>query len=168
MGLIVIEGPDGSGKSTLAQRLRDECDRYMWFLRASTYPRDLLELQGAVDLLHYAKMMRFPTVTDRHPIISEMIYGPILRGWNRMVNITSEEAARNWLYSDIKLLIYCRPPGEVLRQNVSANPQLTGVNQKFVEITQAYHYLIEELSRKIPTITYDYTQTPISDILTRI
>jgi broad-specificity NMP kinase len=80
MGLIVIEGPDGSGKSTLAQRLRDECDRYMWFLRASTYPRDLLELQGAVDLLHYAKMMRFPTVTDRHPIISEMIYGHVRRG----------------------------------------------------------------------------------------
>jgi uracil-DNA glycosylase len=73
---VIIEGPDGAGKTTLARRL---CDAYGYeYHHEGPPPEDALH--------HYARLLTSapkPTVFDRFHL-GELVYGPLLRGQNRL------------------------------------------------------------------------------------
>lgn len=79
--MIILEGPDGSGKSTLARQLAD----------ASSFDVSIIHRGGPArkrklekDMEALLKRWREPVICDRIGCISERIYGPILRGKNRL------------------------------------------------------------------------------------
>lgn len=117
--MIIVEGPDGSGKSTLvsilAQKLR---------LPVANKVVDS-QTNAMVDLVKWTEdnvARGFqPTIFDRHRLISEPIYGPILKerqdpkfydmGW------LSQQL---WLFYGCKpIIIYCLPDIREVRANVA-------------------------------------------------
>lgn len=76
--MLVIEGPDGSGKSTLVKRLLQDLD-------IEFQPRVVSkDAEAMVDLLDWTSQDLQKgfgrRLYDRHRLISELIYGPMLRG----------------------------------------------------------------------------------------
>lgn len=165
--LLIIEGPDGAGKSTLIETMRRESNRSFAILRMSMYPRDTDEV---------AQYLRFierhppdlPLVLDRHPLISEPIYGPLLRGIDRTACFSFTTHFSRILPSHLRM-IYCRPPNETIRANVekNANEQLAGVVERAEKLATEYDIMIREpkVRSMIPITRYDYTQDKIENIL---
>ena len=144
--LIVLEGPDGSGKTTLATRIRKDLDQYCLFLRSNGPPSTLLEF---LDIVHFLQEIepRLPVVTDRNPLISEYVYGLILRG--KRIHGLSVEQMATWLKSNTTLLIYCRPKFAELDQGVRREQQLEGVIEN--------HRLLPPLPTDKPFFRFHWT-----------
>ena len=97
--MIIVEGVDASGKSTLVKFLAQA-------LR--------LPVQGSEGPPHYEgemekRIQRYstlpPTIFDRHPIISQSIYGSM-----RSHRDTFDSKWHDWLYNEKKpFIIYCDP-----------------------------------------------------------
>lgn len=157
--LIVIEGADGSGKTTLANRIRKELEDYSIFIRSNGPPHTLQQL---VDMVTFQqelidRLPRLPFITDRNPVISEYVYGPILRG-KCMHALNIEQMAR--LFRD-KLLIHCRPSYSALTSGVRKEEQLEGVIPNHRHIVQAYDAVMMGLeSDGVQVKPYDYTGPP--------
>lgn len=149
--MIIIEGADGAGKSTLVEAFRLHSPRYFWALRSSGPPKDETKVLDA--LLWFAKRpSEFDLVFDRHPAISEFIYGPILRGKNFLAKFS-----QTTLLNAVDAIVYCRPPMPKIIDNVRKSYQLSGVNEKIEKIVYAYDDMMFELGLKIPVILYDFT-----------
>jgi adenylate kinase family enzyme len=153
--VIILEGPDGAGKTTLAASLsaihkietrrRIHQDPYLWALAEMTgWERDAL------------------CVYDRFPLVGEYIYGPIRRR-----NISTEFALDNLattlllnrLMQDT-LIIYCRPPIQVILDNVATTGQPEDIQAKIMPIIQAY----DEYFTSVPHLLYDYTDEKPSNL----
>ena len=94
--IIIIEGPDGSGKSRFAEQLSEAIN---WpVLHNGGPPKDQEEI---IDRVRKRNQLD-NTILDRHPIISENVYGPVLRG-------TWHLPLEQWLYQfpANAILIYC-------------------------------------------------------------
>jgi len=93
---IILEGPDNSGKSTLAKALS----------LATDLPIKTKEGRPATRLALFEKLRKYEAIdnhiVDRHPIISQMIYG-LARGDDEI----PEEFFENF-FSRRDLIIYCR------------------------------------------------------------
>lgn len=131
---IIVEGMDGSGKTTLIQMLTKEYP----FLQIITRP------QGR----HFDDW--WPEELDRKagepvPIydrffFSELVYGPILRGKiNADMNLVQNVA---WFMRSVAMLIYVRPHSDVIRTEVTKNPQMEGVIHHFEELLETYDNLM--------------------------
>lgn len=117
--MLVVEGPDGSGKSALVERLRSSLALPVATKVVSADTTALTDLaawtEQNVDLGFQYKIF------DRHRLISEPIYGPILRksqdpsfvdlGW------MSDMLWR--FYNCRPIIIYCLPPLEDVLANVN-------------------------------------------------
>lgn len=100
---IVLEGPDGSGKSTLAQYVMHELTKsyaMTWDTYQSPGP-DKSEEQYT-RRAEYC-LSRTQTVFDRHPVVSELIYGTA-RGKCFLTEPLSTK-----FYNQRPLIIYCAP-----------------------------------------------------------
>lgn len=103
--------------------------------------------------------MRKPMFYDRHPFISEFIYGPILRGEVKD-NLADLELRpyRNTFFSDA-LIILCLPPAYIVDNNVRGDTvQMEGVLSSIGEIYNSYHAFHKHM--KFPNdnlVWYDYT-----------
>ena len=142
--MIIVEGPDGSGKSTLANTLSKQLG---WPVhRNSGPPRDVAELFERVD--RYRGLPE-KTVCDRHAGLSELVYGPIIRGTRHPINP-----------SDILpriTLIYCRPPFEVIKASHMVKDSDPALHLKLLE--ERIDRIVETYDRLMAgwgTLAHDY------------
>lgn len=106
--VVVLEGPDGGGKTTLANYLRDTHD---YDIVKTGPPSTDDATTEYLDVL-YTAIHGQPTVLDRCHL-GEAIYGPLLRGADRMgadgLSVIERVIARHGVR-----LIICAPPWQTL------------------------------------------------------
>lgn len=139
---IIVEGPDGSGKSTLIKHLMNGLPG-KWELA----PRASTSIGGPVkDLTDWtiADLRNMPTyeprIYDRHPVISEPIYGRICRGKPIGPFLDDEfwvKMFREYL-AQRALVIWCLPPLELVREQLNMADQMPGVVDNIAHIYGEY------------------------------
>lgn len=158
--MIVIEGPDGSGKSTLLSHLQKalpHIDTHERFSTSVGGPVESLDIRVATDMK--ALESRAPQFYDRHPLISEFIYGPIIRNEIKDGLDQIEMTTFKKKFFREALIIVCLPRIETVMWNVHQDPdnQMAGVLPNIVPIYEAYNNLLRY--RAFHTmIWYDYEQ----------
>ena len=151
--MIIIEGMDNTGKSTLCNHLSKKFD-----LRVDVRSRPK-DLNDGFRMISRSVFNKNPVIYDRHVLISEIVYGPLLR--NKSVFGNS-----NWdlLFLMLKthpLIIYCRPPKrKVFRFGV--REQMDGVISQATNLIRRYDWLMEIIKPCValgprPIHIYDYS-----------
>ena len=136
--IIIVEGPDGGGKSYLAQLISDETGFPV--LHSGGFKEDI-----RVRTERYLSMSN--TTFDRFPIISENVYGPILRGKSLL---PWEEYFPRLQQVDY-LLVYCRTDIWTLEKTKQEakkhKPQsfIDRIMKELLAITKRYDELMEYL-----------------------
>lgn len=145
--IIVVEGCDNTGKSTLIQSLAERIKAPL--ARSYGKPKD----SGDIETWHWwaRACPQSPIILDRHPVISDLVYGPLLRGGTH----SSIEWARE--FRGDMFLIYCRPPFHKVAESIDERDQMEGVRERLANIYQSYEGLMEILD---PDAIYDYTAKP--------
>ena len=134
--LIVLEGPDGGGKTTLAEKLRSTIQSHALFIRSNSRASTPGEIIEYSSFLQKLSRLNTPVIADRHPWISEKIYGPILRGGCLV------EEGYDFPSHDQILVVYCNPPLTQLVKNLQVEPQRDGVMDRIFSILAAYETLM--------------------------
>lgn len=167
MTVIVVEGPDGGGKSTLIDNLRLSCSRHYVNLRRSGPPKMLEEIKSVVRWVEKFDpdgLGPTPLILDRHPFISEAIYGPVLRGNSLLVDYYTMHDLEHHFCRFVDRIIYCRPPTSVIMQKMQDNPQLRGVVENIEEITRQYDHTMKLISHwGVKVFDYDWTVGACTD-----
>ena len=141
--LVIVEGPDGAGKSTLVRKLRDEVPAYTWVCNSNGAKGDpsqvqLLQAAHALDSLSENCLV----VADRHPFISELVYGPLLRDVARH-GLKLNDVARRLSHA---LVLYCRPPIDTIMVGAQVEEQFEGVRDNLRRIIGAYDSVMAALA----------------------
>lgn len=158
--MIIVEGPDGAGKTTLINQLSER-------FGIPIEPR-VVSTEGTteVDLANWVEErneLGFQArLYDRHRLISNPIYSPILQR-------ASQDAFRNrdWViratynfYNRVDpYIIYCLPPLEVVRANIQADSTNHWLLDGIDAIYEAYiaRAALDNALGADKTIIYDYT-----------
>jgi hypothetical protein len=155
--MIVVEGPDGGGKTTLIRYLTVA-------FRIPVAPRVVSkEAEALIDLKVWVEQdneMCPELIYDRHRLISEPIYGPILR--HRTEPGFDDP---DWLGAQLQdfydrhmFHIFCIPPKEVIWGNIKDDESNKVVKDKWARIYDLY-VARAGLDRLLTyTHIYDYTQ----------
>lgn len=158
--MIVVEWPDGAGKTTLAQALARDLGLELMPRLVSTSAEELVDLKVWVE--QNTQLGFVPKVKDRHPLISELIYGPATRSSMRE-GFGSIGWLSSWLasfYASGPIIIYCLPPLDVVRDNVDQDASSHWMIDKLPDIYHAYHMRCAlDMARLGPeeVISWDYT-----------
>lgn len=163
--MIIVEGPDGGGKTSLITRLQDEL-HFQVQPRACTSDNgiDPGTLREWVD--RDLSGIRNRGFYDRHPLISEPIYGPLIRG--RMADGFSEVS---WMASRLNLfkmqqplMIFCLPPFSEVQKNIEMSHEPTTKHLRGVRTHARALYELyclrasqETSEASYATIVWDYT-----------
>lgn len=146
--MIVLEGCDGAGKSTLGEQL------------AKAYQLPLVHQKGGpnrtqeelfADMRERNERQKTELVIyDRIPIISENVYGKILRGHSRMENPEGLVMFNQWIETK-PLLIYCRPPvsrlvnSELIKKEHDSAEHIDQLKTRIVQVSACYDDLMINL-----------------------
>lgn len=159
---IIVEGPDGSGKSTLIAHLQESLGLPL-HEKASTSkggPIDDLWAWVETDLIPMRAAIHntFPAhIYDRHPVISEPIYGPIVRKSVREYfdDLTFIRRVTNQIHETC-IVVWCLTDLGTVTQNVFANAkeQMPGVTLNIAKVHQAY--MTAYFRWRGPKRQYDY------------
>lgn len=116
--MLIVEGPDGSGKTTLVRRLQKD-------LGLPVAPRVVgSDTIALVDLAQWTEQNVAGgfqrTIFDRHRLISEPIYGPVLRGRQDPKFIDPKWLSDQvWRFYALEpVIIYCLPDIRTVWKNV--------------------------------------------------
>jgi len=157
--IIIVEGPDGSGKTTLIERLSSRLDIPVAPRVVAKDTTTKINLQDWVEDNLEEGFQR--KIFDRHRLISEPIYGPIMR-------ISQQEGFtdREWMHRVMHgfrfirpITFFCLPPIEVVRKNVENDPDNEAVAKHIDAIYASYlakamdDYFLSDVS-----FILDYTQ----------
>lgn len=117
--MIIVEGPDGAGKSTLVETMREVLKYPVASRVVDKQTQALVDLQAWVE---DNLMDGFEGVIyDRHRLISEPIYGPLLRAgqnpWFFNTKWLGEMYQQFYLVRPI--MIYCLPSRETVKANIA-------------------------------------------------
>ena len=125
--MLVFEGPDNSGKTTLASYVSHELGIPLYHFGKP--PKNVKDLEQRIEfLLNNHDQYIF----DRIPLVSEPVYS-VLRDHN-MMNLLSGEAEYYTIFRELNpLLIYCRPPTEVILEGHVGKPDEDLVHVFMVE-----------------------------------
>lgn len=158
MSIIVVEGVDGSGKTTLIDQLRQASIRHFVTLSRSSPPKTLPEIMDVLSWMERGARMATPLICDRHPLISEPIYGRVLRGYSLLTELFSREPnfGGEHFNTYVERVIYVRPSDEVIERYVGHHPQLKGVIPNLKALLHQYDVMMRTLEQmKVPVIHYD-------------
>jgi len=119
--MLIVEGPDGAGKTTLIQALQHE-------LGLPIAPRVVSkDAEAMVDLPAWVEMNLSEgfqhRIFDRHRLISEPVYGPILRH-DQEAGFDDIETMQRWMFKFYNLqpiIIYCIPPLDTVLKNIAGD-----------------------------------------------
>lgn len=159
--MIVVEGPDGAGKTTLIEFLVEK-------LEFPVAPRVVSkDAEAMVDLKQWVEdNVRGgwqPVIFDRHRLISEPIYGPVLRA-----QLEDGFSNTGWFYSQLRAfyacnptIIYCLPPLGRVWENVKNDPDNRVVaDWRTIQIIWGSYFnkaMTEYSLKPKATWLYDYT-----------
>lgn len=175
--MIIVEGMDNSGKSTLCNQLAG-----LYLDRQVIHsPGPHLGFIGMVDFcvgsVAHPKLY-IELLFDRHPAISEHVYGVPIRNTNAMLG---------WAHSYIKeqadlhaffitkwtqiqpVVIYCRPPKKNIL-DFGEREQLGGVISQAQMLIEAYDAKMYDManSGEAVVIEYDYTTSNPNELYQRM
>jgi hypothetical protein len=126
--MIIVEGPDGAGKTTLIKQLQEAFQKADIVLPIA--PRVVSkDAEAMVDLKEWTEQNTRkgfqPMIFDRHRLISEPIYGPILRDYFEpgFDNFHWLDWQLTRLYEAEPVMIYCLPPFHRVWENVRDDPE---------------------------------------------
>lgn len=148
--MIIIEGMDNTGKTTLAEHLAEKFK--LPHIKSSKDRTHLLN--DALTIL----VLNPEAVMDRFSIISEMVYGPILRGGTAF----DGHGLSQWRFFMDKLarckplIFYCRPPNEKIF-DYGDREQMAGVVEHGEELLSAYDTMMNSWTGRLWIIKYDFT-----------
>lgn len=158
--MIIFEGPDGSGKTTLINEFREQFDIPIAPRVVGKNTEAMLDLRDWVDNNLEEGFQR--VIFDRYRLISESIYGPIIR------DIQHEGFDdREWLmgrlvkfYNIHPIIIYCLPPLQAVIDNVTDDEDNQMVQPRIRSIYNAYvsRATLDFIMCPAPVFIYDYTQ----------
>lgn len=158
---IIVEGPDGAGKTTLINHLSE-------VLELSIHAKASTSVEGPVKNLFdwVNKDMSslwgpdggpVSVIYDRHPVISEPIYGRIVRG-NVQYPFEEESfiSTISQAICDSAVVVWCLTDLDTVTRNVFANApdQMPGVTAKIAKVHQAY--MTAYFRWRGPKRQYDY------------
>lgn len=145
--MIIVEGVDNTGKTTLIQKLKErfpslelvpkwvgprgpESSATMWnhmMLYLRKYPEKTLNL-----------------VFDRFPLISEQVYGPIIRG---CLAFTKEEIALATQLFRVHdpLVIHCHRSLRSILADFDEREQMEGVKENLKALLEQYVHVLDKL-----------------------
>lgn len=153
--MIIVEGPDGAGKTKLIQRLSLNLEIPIKPRVVSSDTEMLVDLQEWVNEDLHEGLKR--ALYDRHRLISEPIYGPVLRK-----EMQPGFADARWLRNRQQTLrqiqpyvIFCLPPLEQVRENVFKNDENWVVQESINTIYWLYFNAAS--SWPGPGMVWDYT-----------
>lgn len=167
MRSIIVEGMDGSGKDTLIKSLLGHYPDHTLHERASTSlggPVPNLAEWVARDSMHLTKTKR-PYIYNRHPLISEPIYGqyrPDKPTEEMFTNASWIDAYRK-IVADCSVLVVCQPPYHVVRnilQMQGPDAHMLGVYDNQLDIYSDYKRLVWPGR----SIRYDYTINSLTSL----
>jgi hypothetical protein len=162
--MIILEGPDGAGKTTLLANLLDQFPGIQEHARASTStggPVDNIFEWAQQDVESWAKQPL--SFYDRHPLISEPIYGAVLRGtydprFDRAGKVLNSKMTRN------ALVVICLPTLEMVTENVKAEAQLAGVEKSIAKLYGKYRDRLLAAHSLSPATTFHYDYSVEDDL----
>lgn len=155
--MIIVEGPDGAGKTTLLKHISRRLGIPMGPRASHSTKGPTDDLCGWVD----RDLLKWGTsplkIYDRYPLISETIYGPILRG-----SVPDRMAQSSWMrarlntFRSMSLVIWCLPPSTTVIKNVDDEREhMDGVKSNITSIWASYAIMSNSWTG--PGMTYDYT-----------
>lgn len=162
--MIVVEGPDGAGKTTLITGLQA---RWPMNLQARVVGTDTVALTDLVAWVeHHNRLQNWvpgaqPRLYDRHRLISEFIYGPVMGrppepGFDDLAWVSRE---LKLFYMQQPLIIYCLPPIEEVRHNVQfGETDNTAVQDRIDQLWVGYARLAANDCLYHDALLWDYTQ----------
>jgi GTPase SAR1 family protein len=165
--VIIVEGPDGAGKTTLINTLKEK-------LNLEVAPRVVSkDAEAMVDLRVWVEKNLMagwqPLIFDRHRLISEPIYGPILRAeWEPgFSEVDWLVPTLHQFYTLEPIIIYCLPPFKTVWDNVLSNDDnrlFHGNPQGVRAIWGAYlNKAATDFAFNKNVYLYDYTEPAYSD-----
>ena len=156
--IIILEGPDGGGKSTLARQY--EVQGFNIIKTNAPKPGEDV-LRSYHESLSLAIAGGVPTAFDRH-YLGECIYGPLLRGEDRLGargKAIVEETIGDY---GVKLII-CLPPWDALRAGWASKSDLVTDEDTLKRIAERYR---EEAARlNIPVYDWTTGENPCPEFL---
>ena len=117
--MVIVEGPDGAGKTTLIEQLKERYGLEVAPRVVTKGAEAMTDLKVWVEQ-NLAEGFQY-RIFDRHRLISEYIYGPLLRKEQQpgFTDLTWSWMQLDKLYRDVQpFIIYCLPPLEVVAENV--------------------------------------------------
>lgn len=160
--LIVVEGMDNTGKTTLVNKLAHKTGYTVIPSRGPDKDQVREWLKMALQ-----KAMEDDVIFDRISLVSEEIYGPLLRGGS-----VFEPKEWDKLWAQFMLMnpaiIYCRPPREAIYGSISDREQMEGVSSNCSTLVDGYDYFFRMVlqNHSTPFHVYDYTTDPdLSQVL---
>jgi hypothetical protein len=166
--MIIVEGMDGSGKTNLVARLKRD-------LGIPQAERASTSVGGPVqDICDWARVdvARWPElpvqIYDRHPFISELIYGPVVRGVIDPEFFSLSSTRMRELFTRDALIIFCHLPWEQLQNNLAnTGNQMPGVVSNAKTLWLNYQVFMSTLRQnQMANIrTWNYTHTNYTDVL---
>lgn len=158
--MIIVEGPDGAGKTTLIRNIAEAYPDLEVAPRVvSKETNALTDMKRWVnDNLTEGFQYR---LFDRHRLISEFIYGPILRGNDQHSGFDDG----GWVYWSLKrfqeinpLIIYCLPPFNAVQFNVNQGDDNLAVQDHIKAIYAGYvHRATLDMLAGRNVVIYNYT-----------
>lgn len=172
---IIVEGMDGSGKTTLIRELlKYLTPSYPGYSHYAKHERASSSVDGPVKQLDQwviddTRLMPFlaPSIYDRHPLISEPIYGPICRG-----GVLGRFRVDSWVeimrqsVANYALVIWCHPPLDNIRQVIGNEEQMAGVVDNLDRLHKEYARAM--LVWPGAKIMYDRTKSNHTELINRL
>jgi hypothetical protein len=168
--MIIVEGPDGSGKTTLINHLVEATGLPVAPRVVSKDAEAMVDLKKwTEDNVHQGFQK---VIYDRHRLISEPIYGPIIRSQPEpgFDDVEWLHEAFYRLYRGVKpIIIYCLPPRSVVWENVMASDDNRRFHGNPTAVSQIYSgYLTKATLDGVQyglSFIYDYTDKSIAGVL---
>lgn len=159
---VVLEGPDNAGKTTLAKRLREQVTGLEYFHPGGAPANTDAEI-GCLTQQHDMMQSRNRIILDRVTCISQQVYNSDIAGdWQR------QQYADMMVATPGLVVIYCRPPNEVLMDvgNYKWRPEETEEHrQKIISRAMEFVHRYDEVMLRVPCISYDWKDAAHAQVI---